>query len=440
LRKWGLNLKGGLSMKNIFAVKGNIIFTKEFGVYEIIENGYIVVEDKLVKGVYSKLPKELAGINIKDYGNSIIIPGFIDIHLHAPQFANIGLGLDKELMPWLETYTFPEEAKYSDISYAEKVYSSLIRELWKNGTTRACVFATIHNNSTKLLMDMFAKSGLSAYVGKVNMDRNSPDYLVETTESSLYDTEEILKKYSDKYSLVKPIITPRFVPSCSFELLKELGNLAKKYNAPVQSHLGENYGEIGFVKELHPEFENYASIYAAAGLLGDVPTIMAHCVLVDEDEIELLVKKKVFVAHCSNSNCNLTSGIAPIRKLITRGVPVGLASDISGGHTLSMMNIIVNSAQVSKIKWLESNRIDKPLNTAELFYLATKGGGKFFGKVGSFEEGYEFDALVVDDSSLPRFRDLTIEERLQKFIYTGDDRNIKERYVAGRKIEEPNLN
>lgn len=433
----GIEFKGGLSMKNIFAVKGNIIFTKEFGVYQIIENGYIVVKDKLVKGVYSKLPKELAGINIKDYGNSIIIPGFIDIHLHAPQFANIGLGLDKELMPWLETYTFPEEAKYSDISYAEKVYSSLIRELWKNGTTRACVFATIHNNSTKLLMDMFAESGLSAYVGKVNMDRNSPDYLVETTESSLYDTEEILKKYSDKYSLVKPIITPRFVPSCSYELLKELGNLAKKYNVPVQSHLGENYGEISFVKELHPEFENYASIYDAAGLLGDVPTIMAHCVLVDEDEIELLVKKKVFVAHCSNSNCNLTSGIAPIRKLITRGVPVGLASDISGGHTLSMMNIIVNSAQVSNIKWLESNRIDKPLNTAELFYLATKGGGKFFGKVGSFEEGYEFDALVVDDSTLPSFRKLTLEERLQKFIYTGDDRNIKERYVAGRKIEEP---
>lgn len=438
--KWGLNLKGGLLMKNIFAIKGNIIFTKEFGVYEIIENGFIVVEDKLVKGVYHKLNEEYSNIKIIDYGNSIIIPGFVDIHLHAPQFANIGLGLDKELMPWLETYTFPEETKYSDLNYARKVYSRLIKEIWKFGTTRACVFATIHKDSTKLLMDMLAESGLSAYVGKVNMDRNSPHYLVETTETSVYDTEEILKEYSNKYSLVKPIITPRFVPTCSIELLKELGDLAIKYNTPVQTHLSENNGEISFVKELHPDFKNYASIYDEAGLFGSVPTIMAHCVLVDEEEIELMARKKVFVAHCPNSNCNLISGIAPIRRLITQGVQVGLASDVSGGHSLSMMDVIVNSAQVSNLKYLESNRMDKPLNTAELFYLATKGGGKFFGKVGSFEEGYEFDALVVDDSSLPSFRELTIEERLQKFIYTGDDRNIKDRYVAGRKIEEPKFN
>jgi len=424
-------------MKNMFAVKGNIIFTKEFGVYDVIENGYIVVEDKYVKGVYPTLGKEYNKIKVIDYGNSLIIPGFVDIHLHAPQFANLGLGLDKELMPWLETYTFPEETKYSDVTYAKKVYSGLIKELWKFGTTRACVFATIHNNSTKLLMDMFAKSGLGAYVGKVNMDRNTPDYLVETTEASLYDTEELLKEYSSKYSLVKPIITPRFVPTCSTKLLKGLGILAEKYNVPVQSHLSENAGEISFVKELHPDAKNYASVYNEAGLFGQNPTIMAHCVLVDEDEMDLMVKNQVFIAHCANSNSNLSSGIAPIRKLINRGIPVGLASDISGGHSLSMMDVIVSSAQVSNLKFLESIRIDKPLSTADLFYLATKGGGEFFGKVGSFEEGYEFDALVIDDSTLPIFKDLSIEERLQKFIYTGDDRNIKERYVAGDNIKEP---
>ncbi|MFL0245801.1 guanine deaminase [Candidatus Clostridium stratigraminis] len=424
-------------MKNMFAVKGNIIFTKEFGVYEVLENGFIVVEDKYVKGVYSKLGKEYDNIKIIDYGNSIIIPGFVDIHLHAPQFANLGLGLDKELMPWLESYTFPEEAKYSNITYAKKVYSRLIKELWKFGTTRACVFATIHKNSSKLLMDMFHESGLGAFVGKVNMDRNSPDYLVETTEASLFDTEEILKEYSSKYSLVKPIITPRFVPTCSTKLLKGLGVLAEKYKVPVQSHLSENIGEISFVKELHPEAKNYASIYNDAGLFGNTQTIMAHCVLVDDNEIDLMVKNKVFVAHCANSNSNLTSGIAPVRKFINKGIPVGLASDVSGGHSLSMMDVIVSSAQVSNLKYIESDRNDKPLNTAELFYLATKGGGKFFGKVGSFEEGYEFDALVIDDSDLPIFKALSIEERLQKFIYTGDDRNIKERYVAGDNIREP---
>lgn len=424
-------------MQNLYAIKGNIIFAKEFGKYEILEKGYVIVEGKLVKGTYKEIPKEFTNIKVFDYGDNIIIPGFIDIHVHAPQYANLGLGLDKELMPWLETYTFPEESKYSDIDYARKVYSSFVRDLWRFGTTRACVFATIHKNSTELLMDLFAEAGLGAYVGKVNMNRNSSENLTEITKLSLNETEEIIQEYGDKYEIVKPIITPRFVPSCSIELMTGLGALAKKYNVPVQSHLSENTGEISFVKELHPDCENYACVYDSAGLFGDVPTIMAHCVLVDENEIELMARKKVFVAHSPNSNCNLASGIAPIRRLITRGIPVGLATDVGAGHTLSMMKVIVNSAQCSNIKWLETNRVDKPLNTCELFYLATKGGGAFFGNVGSFEEGYEFDALVVDDSSLPIFKELSLEERLQKFIYTGDDRNIKVKYVAGKEINEP---
>lgn len=424
-------------MQNTYAVKGNIIFTKEFGKYEVVENGFLVIEDKLVKGVYKNLPDEFSKINVKDYGNSVIIPGFVDMHLHAPQFANLGLGLDKELMPWLEAYTFPEESKYSDLEYAKKVYSCVVRELWKYGTTRSIIFATIHKDASKLLMDLIYEAGLSAYVGKVNMDRNCPDFLIESTEDSLKDTEEILKEYSGKYENVKPIITPRFVPTCSFELMKGLGKLAVKYKAPVQSHLSENTGEISFVKELHPDQKNYADVYNAAELFGQTPTVMAHCVLVDEDEIEMMANNNVFVAHSPNSNSNLSSGMAPIRRLIDRGIPVGLGSDISGGHSLSMMDVIVTSAQVANLKWLESNKADKSFSTSELFYLATKGGGKFFGKVGSFEEGYEFDALVIDDSSLRSFKALTIEERLQKFIYTGDDRNIKERYAAGKLVQEP---
>lgn len=421
----------------MYAIKGNIVYAKEFGKLEIIENGYIIVEDKLVKGTYKELPKSFSDVKVVDYGDNIIIPGFVDIHLHAPQYANLGLGLDKELMPWLDAYTFPEESKFCDIDYAKKVYSSFIKDLWRFGTTRSCVFASIHKNATMLLMDLFAEAGLGAYVGKVNMDRNSPEYLVETKEESLNDTEEILKEYGNKYELVKPIITPRFVVSCCMDLMRSLGKLAKKYNVPVQSHLSENTGEISFVKELHPEYKNYASVYDDAGLFGDTPTIMAHCILVDEEEIELMARKKVFVAHSPASNFNLASGIAPVRRLVTRGVPVGLASDIGGGHSLSMMRVIVNSAQASNIKWVETQKVDKPLNTSELFYLATKGGGKFFGKVGSFEEGYEFDALVVDDSSLTIFKELSLAERLQKFIYTGDDRNIKVRYVAGKEIKEP---
>ena len=430
-------LLGGLVMQDEYIVKGNIIFTKELGKYEIFESGYIIIDGKFVKGVYKELPEKFSKLKILDYGHALIIPGFIDIHSHAPQFPNLGLGLDKELMPWLDSYTFPEEKKYSDIDYAKKVYSAFVKSLWKYGTTRSCVFATIHKNSTKLLMDLFAEAGLGAYVGKVNMNRNAPEYLLESTEESIHNTKELLDEYGQKYELVKPIITPRFVPTCSFELLKSLGELSKKYNVPVQSHLSENLSEISFVKKLHPKLKNYASVYNEAGLLGDLPTIMAHCIWLEEEEIELMVKKEAFIAHCPNSNNNLSSGIAPIRKLMKKGLNIGLGTDISGGHSVSMANVIASCAQVSKLKWLESNKEDKPLTTAELLYLATKGGGKFFGKVGSFEEGYEFDALIIDDSSLSIFKPLSIEERLEKFIYTGDDRNIKERYVAGKKIEEP---
>ena len=180
-------------------------------------------------------------------------------------------------------------------------------------------------------------------------------------------------------------------------------------------------------------------MYDKANLLKENKTIMAHCVLVNEEEIDLLRDKKVFIAHCPTSNLNLSSGIAPIRRLIERKVNVGLASDISGGHTLSIPEVITSSAQVSNLKWLNSNKVEEKLTTAELFYLATKGGGKFFGKVGSFEEDYEFDALVIDDSDLLIENNLSIEERLQKFLYIGNSNNIILRYVSGNLINEPIL-
>ena len=426
-------------MSNIYCVKGDILYTKKFGTFETIYNGYILIKENKVKRVYEELPDEFSNIKVVDYSNLLIIPGLVDLHLHAPQFPNIGLGLDKELIPWLESYTFPEESKYNNLEYAKKVYSKLIKEIWKHGTTRCCVFATIHKESSKLLMDLFNKSGLGAYIGKVNMDYNSPDTLIENTNKSINDTVEIIEEYKDKYALVKPIITPRFVPSCSDKLLKSLGELAMKYNIPVQSHLSENVGEINMVADRYPSEPNYASVYNSSNLLGQTKTIMAHCVHLTEEEISLLAQQNVYVAHCPTSNVNLSSGIAPIRKLIENGIKVGLATDISGGHTLSMFQVMAYAMQMSNLKWIESNHKDLPLTTAEIFYLVTKGGGEFFGNVGSFEEGYDFDALVIDDSKDDNFNYLILEERLQKFIYNSDYRNIKVRYVNGNIVNEPNL-
>lgn len=418
------------------ALKGNIIFTPSTESFEIHENSYLVESDGAVYGIFKELPDNLKGIEVDDLGESLIIPGFVDMHFHAPQFQNIGLGLDEELLQWLEKYTFPEEAKYSDDEYAKRLYTNLTKELWRNGTTRVVLFSSIHRRGTEILMDVLDKAGIGAYVGKVNMDRNSPDFYVESTEESLATTEEWILATKDKYDLVKPIITPRFVPTCSEKLMKGLAKLAEKYNLKIQSHLSENEGEIEWVRSLHPEFDSYGGVYDGMGLLNE-NTIMAHTIHSSEDEIELLAKRSVFSAHCPNANYNLSSGIMPVRKFIDAGVRVGLGSDVGAGHQIGIYKVMSQAVQASKMKWRESGKVERCLTMSEAFYMGTKGGGEFFGKVGSFEEGYSFDALVIDDEKLGDRSFRSLEERLQRFIYCGDDRNIIKRYVAGKLLSEP---
>ena len=417
--------------------KGDIVFTPNKDNFKTYKDSYLVAEEGKVKGIYNELKEELKDYPIKDFSNKLIIPGFVDIHLHAPQYPNRGLGLDKELIPWLDTYTFPEEAKYDDLDYANKVYRRLVKDLWKYGTTSAVVYSSIYKESTKLLMDLFIEANLKAYIGKVNMDRNTSAKLKEDTEKSLLDTEEIILEYNDKSPLIKPIITPRFVPTCTSKLMEGLGNLAIKYDIPVQSHLSENRAEVEWVHKLHPDLKDYASVYNEYNLFGQTRTIMAHCIYNTQEEMELMAKNQVFAAHCPYSNYNLSSGIMPVRKFLDMGIPVGLGSDISGGHSLSIPNIMVGAIQASKMKWLHTNKGLKPLTSSEAFFLGTKGGGSFFGKVGSFEVGYALDALIIDDSTLGDIEELSLEERIQRFIYIGDDRNIIERYIEGEKIDEP---
>lgn len=418
-------------------IKGDIAFSPNKDMIETHKDSYIIIREGKVVEIAKDLEETYKDYPVKDFTGKLIIPGFVDLHLHAPQYPNMGLGLDKELIPWLNTYTFPEEEKYHDLAYSEKVFRRLVTDLWKVGTTRAVIYSTIHKETTKLLIDMLIESGLGAFVGKVNMDRNCPSYLKEDTKDSIVNTEEIVKEYGNKSLMVKPIITPRFIPSCTKELLEALGDMAIKYNIPVQSHLNENTSEVDWVKELFPDSKTYASVYNDYNLFGKTKTIMAHCIHNTDEEIDLMGKNGVYAAHCPYSNYNLSSGIMPVRKYLDRGVPVGLGSDISGGNILSIGNIIATTIQASKMVWLNSYKELAPLTFSEGFYLATKGGGSFFGRVGSFEKGYEFDALIIDDTIISDINELTIEERLQKYIYIGDDRHILERYAQGRKIEEP---
>lgn len=424
-------------MKELKILKGTIVWAPMLGELKAVENGFLVAMGNEIIGVFEKLPAEYAGHKISDYGNHLIIPGFVDIHAHAPQFPNRGIGYDMELLKWLTTYTFPEEAKYIDSAYAQNIYKKVVNEFIKHGTTRCVFFGTIFRESTELLMKIIAESGLSAYVGKVNMDRNSPDYYIEETKQSIEETKKFIESTKDLYPHVKPIITPRFVPTCTPEIMAELGKLAKEYQLPVQSHLSENLDEVAWVQSLHPDIFDYGSVYNKYGLFGQTPTIMAHCIYLTENEIEMITEKNIYVAHCPDSNSNIISGISPIRKLLNAKAKVGIGSDISGGHNISMLKNIVSTAQTSKLRYVYLDKKEVPyLSIPELFFLATKGGGEFFGKVGSFEKGYEFDCLIIDDSQLDCYNaeSRSPKERLERYIYLGDDREIIIRIICGKEI------
>lgn len=416
-----------------FALHGDFLWATAPGELALRPSAWAVCDEEgKCAGVFDELPEIYASLPVKDFAGRLIIPGYTDLHLHAPQYRNIGLGMDRELLDWLEELTFPEEARFEDAAYAETVYGDFVKELRRGFTTRAAVFATVHGPATLRLMELLERSGLRTLVGKVNMDRNCPDYLREAdAETSLEETEAWLSALAGRFQNTAPILTPRFVPSCSLPLMEGLGALAELYGLPVQSHLDENRDEIKWVKKLHPEYENYAAVYDGAGLLGP-GTLMAHCIYMTDAECDLMKQRGAWVVHCPSSNANVRSGIAPIRKYLNLGLNVGLGSDISGGSSLDMAAIVRDSLAASKLLWrLEGT--GPHLKAAEVFYLASRGGGGFFGKAGAFEEGFDFDAVIVDDSAwaLPG-EDMS--RRFEKMIYRACAGDVKGKYVAGRRV------
>ena len=418
--------------------KANIIFTREKEQFEVVEHGYVGVENGRVVGLASNADAFGEDVeDVVDYGDCLLIPAMNDMHVHAPQYRNQAISMDLELLPWLKQYTFPEEAKYKDTHYAEHMYSRFVHDLWRFGTMRTVAFATIHLESTRLLMELFREAGMGAMVGKVDMDRNAIDALHVRVDEAMARNEAIIAEWNDPDGLVKPIITPRFIPSCTPAMLRACGELAQRYQLPVQSHLSENASEVAWVRELEPESRNYGDAYDRYGLFGQTPTIMAHCVFTAGDELELMTRRNVMVAHCPTSNLNLGSGIAPIRSFLNSGVKVGLGSDISGGNDLSIMRMMVYAIQMSKL-YYNHDKSKHFLTLSEAFWIATKSAGSFFGKVGSFEPGYEFDALVIDDSDL-NHDNYSLIHRLERFIYMGDDRHIAVRFCRGCEIPEPRI-
>lgn len=422
---------------NSFILKGNICYSKNKDRLSVTDHGYLVCFQGICQGVYPVLPEKYQDLPVIDHQNMLIIPGMTDLHIHAPQYPFRGLGMDLELLEWLNTHTFPEESRYADLDYARRAYQLFTEDLQNSATTRAVIFGTIHIPATNLLMELLEATGLKTYVGKVNMDQNSPDYLTEkNAEAALENTAAWLSKIKDKYPNTRPILTPRFAPTCTGSLLEGLGNLQKKYELPVQSHLSENLSEINWVKELFPWSTCYGDVYDHYGLFGkDAKTVMAHCVYSSDEEVGLMKKNQIYIAHCPQSNINLSSGIAPIRRYLEEGIPMGLGTDMAGGANMSMFRCIADAVGVSKLYWRLVNQEQKPLTMEEAFYLATKGGGSFFGKVGSFEEGYELDALVLDDSGIRSTKALDTKERLEQYLYLAEEGGkLAGKYVAGTEV------
>ncbi|XP_037952969.1 guanine deaminase [Teleopsis dalmanni] len=446
---------------------GQIVHTKSLNDFEIFTNGFVAVDENgtiIDTGSNFQLWQskniakftEIKEIHLKE--EQFLMPGLVDCHIHAPQVAQIGLGLDMPLLDWLNTYTFPLEAKFADQNFAARVYKKVVESTIKCGTTLASYFGTNNKDSTLILAREACRQGQRALVGKVCSNCNSPDFYVETTEESVFATMDFvndMKKLNT--DLVQPTITPRFALSCTKELLAQLGEIAKEYNLHIQSHISESISEVEFVKSIFSS--SYAEAYDAAGLLTE-KTIMAHAVHLEDDEIELLKKRGTSVAHCPASNTMLSSGFCDVLRLIKKGVKVGLGTDVSGGNSVSIQDAILRALDVSHhLEFVKKQDIKgsgtlkpsqdeyAPINYKQAIFLATLGGAQALAVdhiTGNFIKGKEFDALIIDTSIHPLHNfdanstaaaEHKLLELVQKFIYVGDDRNIVNVFVAGKKIK-----
>ncbi|NWQ78875.1 GUAD deaminase, partial [Columbina picui] len=326
--------------------------------------------------------------DIRELSNhEFFMPGMVDTHIHAPQYSFTGTRVDLPLLQWLTTYTFPTEAKYKDSDFAEEVYTRVVRRTLKNGTTTACYFATIYTDTSLLLAEIIDKFGQRAFVGKVCMDMNDsvPQYK-EITSESVQETER-----------VQPVITPRFGPSCTEDLLCALGDLAQAHDLLVQSHISENEEEVKLVENMFPSYQNYTELYDKNKLLTS-KTVMAHACHLSEEELKLFSLRGAAISHCPNSNFSLRTGVLNVKKVLKHNVKLGLGTDVAGGYSASMLDAIrktmiaSNSLQISKVN-------ETGLTLEEAFQLATLGGSQALGLddvIGNFEVGKEFDALLIN--------------------------------------------
>jgi len=404
--------------------------------YQYFEDGILLVESGKIKSVGSaesmlaKIAQDNISVAITEYPNSLILPGFIDSHVHYPQTDMIA-SYGEQLMSWLEQYTFPEESKFNDYSHALDVANFFLDQLLSAGTTTALVFGTVHTESVEAFFSAAQQRNLRMICGKVLMDQNCPDYLQDTAESGYQDSKMLIKKWHNVERL-QYAITPRFAPTCSDNQLQRAGELLNEFDdVYLHTHLCENKQEIELVKKLFPNASGYLDVYHQHNLLGK-RSVFAHGVHLTQQESSLLSSTQSAIAFCPTSNLFLGSGCFDLKNSEIHQINVGLGTDIGAGTSFSMLRTLNEAYKTQQLQ-------GESLNPFKAFYLATLGGARALdleNKIGSFNLGNDADFIVLNYQATPIVKRRisyckTLAERLFVLSMLGDERHIKATYIMG---------
>jgi len=404
--------------------------------YQYIEDGLLIIEDGRVKAVgeaLQLLPTLPAHCELSTHKNSLLIPGFIDTHIHYPQTEMIA-AYGEQLLEWLEKYTFPTEQQFADPAYARDIADRFLKELLRAGTTTALVFGTVHKASVEAFFEACEQQNLRMIAGKVMMDRNAPDYLLDTAECSYRDSRELIEKWHGRGRL-RYAVTPRFSPTSSEQQLTKAGQLLRENpGVYMHTHLSENKSEVAWVKELFPECSNYLDSYDQSGLLGR-RSIFAHCVHLEDEEWDRLAETQSGIAFCPTSNLFLGSGFFALSQAQKKSINVGLGTDVGAGTSFSILQTLNEAYKVLQLR-------GEQLSPFKGFYLATLGGANTLDladTIGNFESGKEADFIVLDKAATPlmafrmeKCKDLF--EQLFVFSMLGDDRAVSQTWSAGKQV------
>lgn len=409
---------------------GNVqLITESNGALAVDAHGLVVG-----CGSYENLIKTFRGAAEVSFGDAMILPGFIDAHVHFPQMAVIG-SWGESLLNWLDKFTYPEEQKYADRDYATRWAHRFIRTLAANGTTTAGIFSSNHVEATDILCAEICTKGLRAVVGKTSMDRNAPATLCRNADLDRIDQNFLIGKWHKKNRLISFAINPRFAISCTDSLLSALGELKQKHpDLFVQTHFAENQEEIAAVKSLFPKSKNYLSVYDQFGLLSP-ETLLGHGIHPTSVELELLTASGAALVHCPSSNNFLGSGLCKVSDLSKSGHNICLGTDIGGGTSFSMFAVMREAYYIQK-------QLGKSIGAEDLLHLATHAGSRILNKnkqPSCFANGAPADFVVVkwrNNELLSHRLESTANdnERLFATIILGDDRIISSTYVAGKNI------